>query len=81
MPSSQMAEDYYAVLEVDQTADEAAIKTSYKKLAKQRHPDKNVGKPEAKEQFQIVIVLRIYCPDNAVQANVWPTSCQTHMKL
>lgn len=36
-----MAEDLYGILEVDKTASEAEIKKSYRKLARQYHPDVN----------------------------------------
>lgn len=46
---------YYEVLEVPQNADDAQIKSAYRKLALKWHPDKNLENTEnAKEQFQLV---------------------------
>jgi DnaJ-class molecular chaperone len=44
--------DPYEVLGVQKTADEAAIRAAYRKLAKRHHPDLNPGKPEADERFK-----------------------------
>ncbi len=44
--------DYYEVLGVDRAADEAALKSAYRKLAHQYHPDKNPGSHEAEERFK-----------------------------
>ena len=38
--------DYYEVLGVEKTADEAAIKKAYRTLAKKYHPDLNPGDAE-----------------------------------
>jgi len=38
--------DYYKILGVDRTADEKAIKSAYRKLARQYHPDVNAGKDD-----------------------------------
>jgi molecular chaperone DnaJ len=44
--------DYYEVLGVERSADEAAIKSAYRKLAHQYHPDKNPGNREAEDRFK-----------------------------
>lgn len=47
-----MAQDYYQTLGVARTADAAAIKKAYRKLAQQYHPDKNPGDKQAEEKFK-----------------------------
>ncbi len=44
--------DYYEVLGVDKAADEATIKSAYRKKAMQYHPDRNQGNAEAEERFK-----------------------------
>ena len=44
--------DYYEILSIHRTATEAEIKTSYRKLAMQYHPDRNPGNAEAEERFK-----------------------------
>ena len=46
--------DYYEVLGVERTADDAAIKRAYRQLAKKLHPDVNPGDKEAEEKFKEV---------------------------
>src|SRR6056297_2778399 len=44
----------YTILGVDKTADERAIKSAFRKLAKKYHPDQNPEDPKAKERFNEV---------------------------
>ncbi|WP_418514532.1 DnaJ C-terminal domain-containing protein [Deinococcus sp. RM] len=44
--------DYYDVLGVSRGASDADIKSAYRKLAKQYHPDKNAGDEKAAERFK-----------------------------
>jgi molecular chaperone DnaJ len=44
--------DYYEVLGVSRDADVEEIKRSYRRLAMQFHPDRNVGDVEAEEKFK-----------------------------
>jgi curved DNA-binding protein len=45
-------QDYYALLGVPKTATEKQIRSAYRKLARQFHPDVNPGKPEAEATFK-----------------------------
>jgi len=43
--------DYYEILNVPRTAKQNHIKSAFRKMAKQLHPDKNRDDPEASEKF------------------------------
>lgn len=44
--------DYYEVLGVDREVDAATLKSAYRKLALQFHPDRNPNNPDASESFK-----------------------------
>ena len=46
--------DFYEILGLQQSADSTAIRTAYKKLAMQYHPDRNPGNPQAEEMFKAI---------------------------
>ena len=46
--------DYYDLLGVDRSADAAGLKSAYRKMAKQYHPDLNPGDAVAEQKFKEV---------------------------
>ncbi len=46
--------DYYELLEVERTADDGTIKSSYRKLAMKFHPDKNPGCDASESKFKSI---------------------------
>jgi len=46
--------DYYATLEIEREASEKEIRTAYRRLAKDYHPDTHPGDPVAEEMFKAI---------------------------
>ncbi len=46
--------DFYELLECERTADDKTIKSSYRRLAMQFHPDRNPGNHEAEAKFKAI---------------------------
>src|SRR4051794_21856507 len=46
--------DYYELLQVERSADERAIKTAYRRLAMECHPDRNPGCKESEAKFKAI---------------------------
>jgi molecular chaperone DnaJ len=51
---SAMEHDFYELLEVVRTADGATIKSAYRRLAMQYHPDRNAGCKENEDKFKAI---------------------------
>jgi molecular chaperone DnaJ len=49
-----MSDDYYELLEVERSANDGVIKSSYRKLAMRWHPDKNPGDAKAEAKFKAI---------------------------
>jgi molecular chaperone DnaJ len=52
IPTSNQKRDYYEVLGIARTASDQEIKSAYRKLALQFHPDRNPNNPDAEEKFK-----------------------------
>jgi DnaJ-class molecular chaperone len=48
-----MSSDYYEILGVGRDADKAEVKTAFRRLARELHPDVNDHDPEAEEKFKV----------------------------
>jgi molecular chaperone DnaJ len=46
--------DYYELLEVERSADAGTLKTAYRRIAMQCHPDRNPGDASAEEKFKAI---------------------------
>jgi molecular chaperone DnaJ len=65
--TSSEKRDYYEVLGVQKNADKDQIKSSYRKLAMQYHPDRNKS-PEAEEKFKEISEAYAVLSDDAKRA-------------
>jgi molecular chaperone DnaJ len=46
--------DYYELLEIERTADDKVIKSSYRRIAMECHPDRNPGDAKAEAKFKAI---------------------------
>ena len=44
--------DYYEILGVGRDVDDAALKSAFRKLAMEHHPDRNAGNPDSEAKFK-----------------------------
>ncbi|MFP3153013.1 molecular chaperone DnaJ [Lachnospiraceae bacterium ZAX-1] len=49
---AEQKRDYYEILGVEKSADDATLKKAYRQLAKKYHPDTNPGNAEAEKKFK-----------------------------
>ncbi|KAJ5350803.1 DnaJ domain protein [Penicillium brevicompactum] len=54
MPPTNFRHDYYAILGIPQSADSATIKSTYRRLALAKHPDRRKNVPNATAEFQLL---------------------------
>jgi DnaJ domain len=52
--SQEPLKDYYAILGIDKSADDAAIKAAYRRRAMECHPDRNPGNAAKEAEFKAV---------------------------
>ena len=63
-----MAADPYSTLGVARSASEKDIKSAYRKLAKELHPDRNKDNPKAAEKFSEVTRAYLNIADRRPEA-------------
>src|ERR671937_3080793 len=66
---SFMARDYYETLGVARNASDNEIKSAYRKLARQYHPDRNPGDKQAEARFKEVQEAYDVLSDKTKRAN------------
>ena len=54
MESVECNDDYYLILEIPNTATLEVVTKNYRRLAKVRHPDRNLGTAKSTAEFQRV---------------------------
>ena len=64
MASVEFNDDYYAVLEISNNATLETVTKSYRRLAKIRHPDKNLDKNDSTAAFQLVSPIAFQVSDS-----------------
>lgn len=61
MAPAIIEDDYYEILGVSSSASIDAVRQNYRRLALERHPDKNKNEPDATAAFQLVCQITRYC--------------------
>ncbi len=67
--ATEAKRDYYEVLGVTRTASDQEIKSAYRKLAMQFHPDRNPGNAEGEERFKECSEAYAVLSDSSKRAN------------
>ena len=81
MAPHETTKDYYAILQILQSADSITIKTNYRRLAKAKHPDKDPTNPSATVEFQLVSesLLNCVCTNRIASFRKHTRPCLTPM--
>ena len=64
MAADAQKRDYYEVLGVERSVDAATLKSAYRKVALQFHPDRNPDNPEAEDTLDLLMkIIEIETPN------------------
>ena len=71
-------DDFYALLGVDRSADDKAIKAAYRRLAMECHPDRHGGCTDQEARFKAINECEAACPKEISMENIMLMNRQRH---